>query len=448
MKRIGLAASIAVLAAAAFLGQIAHAVWAPNDLTIIQLKMTGSETIVIENTSAANINLSNYLLQYFNKSAPASLAVPTSTQQLPGVTLLPKQTILISGDSSVTCGAAAVANESFTLSDTSGYLMAVKVAPQPDGSLVLVPQDHVSWTSAANGADISHVPSNTTDPNAVWYRKLNDGSWQQAVLGSDCATLLTLISLAATPSFVQWADGTMAPSSIISLASSGSGGSIPIADIGLAAPQITEILPNPASPQSDGEDEFIEIYNPNSVDFDLSGFKLEVGTTTKRSYTIPDGTYVAAKEFKAFFSVDTGLSMSNSGGQARLIDPLGTVLSQTEPYGSAKDGQVWALANGQWYWSLASTPSAANVVNQAGAKSTKTSTSKSTAVKGASTSAGFSPTPNSPASGASTAAVHPWTIAGVGSAALLYAGYEYRADLANNLYRLRRYWASRRNPRL
>jgi hypothetical protein len=443
VKRTGLVASISLLIAAGFLGRTAHALWSPNELTIIQLKMTGSESLVIENTAGSSLNIGNYLIEYFNKAQPTSLAVPTSTQPLPGITLLPRQAILISSDSSFTCGVVAVANQSFTMSDTSGYLMVTKVTPQPDGSLVFVPQDHISWTSSTTGADLTRIPSNTADPAAVWYRKLNDGTWQQAELSGDCSTLATIISPAATSTFVQWSDGSAPPSTIISLGEGGAG--IPFMDIGLAAPQITEILPNPASPQTDSEDEFIEIYNPNSADFDLSGFKLQIGTTTKHNYVIPDGTLIPANSFKIFFSIDTGLSMSNSGGQARLIDPLGTVLSLTDVYTTAKEGTSWALANGIWYWSATPTPAATNVVSQAG---TKSASKKSGSVKGASTTSNTS-SPSGPTASPvpATAIVHPWTLAGVGTAALLYAGYEYRADLANNLYRLRRYYSSWRNSR-
>lgn len=431
---------------AGLMGGLVYA-FSPADLTIIELKMTGSETIVIENTSSGQLNLDDYLVQYFNKAAPSSFAVSTSSQLLPDMTLLPGQTILISGDNSPTCGATAVANQSFSMSDSAGYLAVTKINSQSDGSLVFVPQDHVSWTSAASGADIVKVPSNTADPDAVWYRKFSSGAWQQADQTGDCGTIVSLSSPATGPTFVQWADGSEPPAVIISTGQSGSGGaSIPTSDIGLAPPRVTEALPNPASPGTDAEDEFIELYNPNDAAFDLSGFKLIVGSTSSRSYTIPDGTTMAPKSFKAFFSIDTNLALSNSSGQVRLADPLGTVINQTDPYGSAKEGQSWALANGAWYWTSTPTPNANNLINgSALVKSAKATSSKTpTSVKGASTSSlGFD------SSGASTNSapvnqIHPWTIAGVGSMALLYAAYEYRLDLANRYDKFRKYLEARR----
>ncbi|MBC7546167.1 hypothetical protein H7171_00295 [Candidatus Saccharibacteria bacterium] len=37
-------------------------------------------------------------------------------------------------------------------------------------------------------------------------------------------------------------------------------------------------------------DEYIELYKPNDVALDLSGFELAVGLTTQRFYTCPVGT--------------------------------------------------------------------------------------------------------------------------------------------------------------
>lgn len=52
---------------------------------------------------------------------------------------------------------------------------------------------------------------------------------------------------------------------------------IPAANVGLKPPQLSEFLPNPGSPQTDANDEYIELYNPNDKRFDLSGYALEVG---------------------------------------------------------------------------------------------------------------------------------------------------------------------------
>lgn len=428
-----------LLIGAGIMGRAAYASAPTGDLTIIELKMTGSESMVLENMSPAPINLGDYLIDYFNKAAPTSLAVPTSSQLLPDATLDSHQAILISGDSSLTCGAAIIANEAFSLSDTNGYLMVNKVGADAGGNLVFAPQDEVSWTSSAAGADLVKVPSSSSDPAAVWYRSLIDGSWQKAELGSDCDSLYSIIPSSSNTTYIDWAAGTAAPATIVSL-SAADGSGIPATDQGLAAPQITEVLPNPASPQTDAEDEFIELYNPNASAFDLSGFRLQVGTTSKHSFEIPDGTLLPAKSFKAFYSIDTGLAMSNSGGQVALLDPLGQSIGQTDAYGTAKEGQSWALANGHWYWTSTPTPGQANRVNQAGqvkAASTSHGGSQSTAAASSAAPASNPPT--------SQLSLQPLTLALVGSGALIYAAYEYRYEVASNFGKLRRYYQSRRS---
>jgi hypothetical protein len=237
---------------------------------------------------------------------------------------------------------------------------------------------------------------------------------------------------------------------------SSSTSTIPASDIGLAAPQISELLPNPAEPQTDSEDEFVELYNSNNTSFDLSGFKIEVGSSTKHDYTFPDGTIIPAKSFKAFFSEDTGLSLSNSGGQAWLLDPANNIISQTDPYGTAKDGQTWALGpDGKWYWTMTATPNAPNIVllpstastkSSTGSKSSTPKTTSTKAVKAASTTSKKTSTSSASTDPQATSSskMHLWILAVIGTGAVLYAVYEYRNDLANLLYRVRRYRETRR----
>lgn len=233
---------------------------------------------------------------------------------------------------------------------------------------------------------------------------------------------------------------------------------IPATNNGLQAPQLTELLPNPASPQTDQDDEFIELYNPNDTDFDLSGYVLEVGLTTKHRYTIPDGVILSAHTYLAFLSADTGLALSNTSGQARLIDPLGAVVSQTDQYATAKDGQAWALLNDTWQWTARPTPGASNVgvVLAAAKKATTPIVAKKPKVKAASTTK-TKAKPKAKATKteqvaqkttATTAAqrnpLHLQVLALIMVSALLYGAYEYRQDLANKFHQFRSNRAARK----
>lgn len=227
---------------------------------------------------------------------------------------------------------------------------------------------------------------------------------------------------------------------------------VPAGNIGLKPPQISELLPNPASPQKDASDEFIELYNPNASNFDLSGYVLEVGITTKRKYTFPTGTMLPAKTFVAFFSEDTNVSLSNTGSAVRLIDPLDVVLTQSEQYTNAKDGQAWILANGTWQWTTAPTPNAINHVRSPVAKKKATKAKQAAAVKSANSSkkevaAQEDAQQFVAATTATNTPLHPGVLAAVGVFAVLYGAYEYRHDLANKIRIFRTNRAARRAAR-
>jgi hypothetical protein len=218
----------------------------------------------------------------------------------------------------------------------------------------------------------------------------------------------------------------------------------------LQAPQLNEILPNPASPQTDSKDEFIEIYNSNSVSFDLSGFKLQQAssaTSTKHSYTFPDGTSIAAKSFAAYPSSNISISLTNSGGMVWLLDPNGTIISQIQAYSTAKDGQAWALADGKWYWTGQPTPGTANVISANSGKKTTNGSGVGT-VLGASTGKSQGTASNSSFSNAAKPrSLNSAVLVGVGSLAVIYGLYEYRRDLANAFHKLKRNRAVRRENR-
>jgi hypothetical protein len=446
---------------------------APSSLSLIEIKITGNEFIMLQNNTSLTIpDLSRFWLYDFNNTNPLASGVSSSTQQLPAAALATGQTIMLSANGGSTCGAAVTAKLSISLTDSGGFLEVVQTSMNGN-TLTQTAGDAVSWSSGVNTAPgmIASVPSSSADPAGAYYRYQNPDSsalaqylWQLADLDTNTSCQL---NVKISGSFVpgpsnpgnQLLPGDLPPATFVSAPDSNTSSStstIPASDIGLAAPQISELLPNPAEPQTDSEDEFVELYNSNNTSFDLSGFKIEVGSSTKHDYTFPDGTIIPAKSFKAFFSEDTGLSLSNSGGQAWLLDPANNIISQTDPYGTAKDGQTWALGpDGKWYWTMTATPNAPNIVllpstastkSSTGSKSSTPKTTSTKAVKAASTTSKKTSTSSASTDPQATSSskMHLWILAVIGTGAVLYAVYEYRNDLANLLYRVRRYRETRR----
>lgn len=222
-------------------------------------------------------------------------------------------------------------------------------------------------------------------------------------------------------------------------------------------PYITELLPNPASPLTDADDEYVEIYNPNETAFDLSGYKIQAGNTYSYSYVI-NGVTIPAKSYIAFYSKDNGLTLSNTSSKVRLLDPSGQTVSETDPYSDAEEGSVWQLYAGVWQWSITGSPGIVNVqtlpttlstvkaVSAKKPKATKTAPAKTSKAKLASAKAATAkktakkdekgPTNNFQEED-NPQAMHPLMLGTAGLLALSYGVYEYRFELSNYLRRLR-----------
>lgn len=211
--------------------------------------------------------------------------------------------------------------------------------------------------------------------------------------------------------------------------------------------ELSELFIDPDKPLTDAEDEFVEIYNPTPESVDLEGYSIQTGMKYSYKFTLPD-IVIKSKQYLALFAIDTGLVLSNTEGQARLLDPAGNPMHEVPPYQKAKPNTSWAHVGGSWQWTSQSTPGAANIAATGGGLgNSSTSASGRTYLSGNSnlgidsSGRGVYEEPEVLANEQVDTAV----VAGVGALALLYAGNEYRYDLANFFAKLRRYFASRRS---
>lgn len=439
-------------------------------LVISQLKITssGGQFIALYNSTNAALDMGKYQLEYFN-NYDLSKATSSKLISLSGV-VPPHGYFMVNDGSLLLCYQLTVDSVSLGLSSTAGLVEVLGFNQNsPGGPVTPSLQDYVGWSkTAANGAQT--LPANS---NAFLQRQpvegsgnpaigsAGTGSWQSVQPDTNNACNLVGSSNNTTPALTGLSQllPSSEPAATIVDGDNNSGGTqtiapgLPAADTGLMTPRITEILPNPVGVGNDATDEFIELYNANDSAFDLSGFGLQVGTTSLHNYSFPGDTSLPAHSFTAFYSSTTGLSLSNSGGQADLLDPFGKSVDSTDVYGTAKDGQAWALGNAKWYWTTTPTPNKANVINQPVSKKTssKTSTTKNKSSKAApkpkESKTSSTTTGQTPEDQPGTTPIHPWTLALVAAAALLYGLYEYRADLANRIYQFRAYLRTRRGDR-
>jgi hypothetical protein len=192
----------------------------------------------------------------------------------------------------------------------------------------------------------------------------------------------------------------------------------------------------------------------------LCDYTIFTGSTFNYHYTFPEGTLLEPGAYITVTSGESSLSLSNSGGAAKIVSPGGEILDLIT-YGAAKEGNSWAKDNGgNWQWTSTPTKNGANVytalpvaVKKAAAavqKAVKSSAAKSatksktTKVKSTTSASALlddtglisapSPLPS-------------WLLAVLGVLAVLYCLYEYRFDVANKIHRFRLYRENRGSSR-
>jgi hypothetical protein len=123
--------------------------------------------------------------------------------------------------------------------------------------------------------------------------------------------------------------------------------------------KITEMLPNAIG--SDEGNEFIELYNPNDSDVDLSNYVFYVGANDTKFYSFSDGSHIGAGQYMAFSNDDFKFTLINTTSNVRLSSSDGTLIDETPVYDNPKDGMAWALIDGIWQYTNQPTPGSTNL---------------------------------------------------------------------------------------
>jgi hypothetical protein len=218
-------------------------------------------------------------------------------------------------------------------------------------------------------------------------------------------------------------------------------GTVPI---GYLDVEISEVMPDPASPQTDSADEFIELYNPHAESVNMGGYVLKTGTNWNYKYVLPD-IMLSAHEYLVLSSSQTHLTLSNSGSGVQLFDPTGKLLYEAPTYGKAKPGQSWTRdAQGVWVWTTKPTPDAQNIVEIVTAAKAAAPAKKPASAKAPSAKKPATPkvAKTSAVKGVSATAAQPtqaqsegnqagmWALGAAIVLGLGYAIFEYRQDIA------------------
>lgn len=123
---------------------------------------------------------------------------------------------------------------------------------------------------------------------------------------------------------------------------------------------INEILPNPEGP--DETDEWIELYNSNNFDVDLSGWQLRDTAGTITAFTILPNTKISANGYTALKRPDTKIMLNNDQDGLNFLSPDGKLVDSMS-YALAPLGQSYNKnILGSWQWSSTITPALKNIV--------------------------------------------------------------------------------------
>lgn len=404
-------------------------------LQIAQAKVTTSSQFITLYNNSDSTTSGSYQLVYYN-NYDRSKATSTKVYNVSGSVQGNGYYIFNDGQLDL-CNQAKIDSVSLGFSTTSGSIELVKL---DNGASATI--SALKWVSKSAPDGVQLLPAAAGGYDTFLQYDFSVGSWGsvQAPNGSPCAIQKIISANLQSENL----PGGQAPSVSVVTESQASLSK----NSGLKAPVVNEMLPNPKSPQSDSDDEFVELYNPNDKDFYLDGYKLGWGKTNISTYSFEDATVLPAKSYTVFNSSDTSLSLSNSGSQVLLLDPSGAVISQSAVYDSAKDGQAWALVNGEWKWLTKPTPGNANNGVMAGPEES----SVTVAAINANSSGGSTNVPGGNDSSVKSTnedalPLHPTVLAGIGLSAVGYGVYEYRRDIANRIFQIRRYFKLRRQTR-
>jgi len=122
---------------------------------------------------------------------------------------------------------------------------------------------------------------------------------------------------------------------------------------------INEILPSPEGP--DTEEEWIEVFNQNNFEVDLSNWQItdiEGKTTT---FTFLAGTKITSNGFLVLSRPTTKITLNNDGDGLNLIQPDGKIIDSVT-YEKAPRAQSYNRIDSQLTWSTVLTPGTANII--------------------------------------------------------------------------------------
>ncbi len=126
-----------------------------------------------------------------------------------------------------------------------------------------------------------------------------------------------------------------------------------------------EILPSPEG--ADSENEWVEVFNQNNFEVNLSGWKIKDSEGAVATYSFPEGTKISGLGYLTISREESKITMNNDKDSLSLLQPDGKI-ADTISYGKAPLGQSYNRNKNSWEWSDSLTPGAQNSITNLSAK--------------------------------------------------------------------------------
>ncbi len=122
---------------------------------------------------------------------------------------------------------------------------------------------------------------------------------------------------------------------------------------------ISEFMPNPVG---NDNQEWIELYNQNNTDVDISGWILDDAEGGSKPFVFPQGTTIKAGVFQVWSRLATKLALNNTEDSVRLLWPTQEVIDSAS-YDKSSEGQSYQFdqTDLEWNWSANPSPGQPNV---------------------------------------------------------------------------------------
>ncbi len=126
---------------------------------------------------------------------------------------------------------------------------------------------------------------------------------------------------------------------------------------------VSEFFPDPEG--SDGEGEWIELYNDADAAVNIGGFFLDDEEKGSRQYQFPAGAVIAPKEFLVLSRKESKIALNNKADEVRLFYPDGSLAAKVT-YADAREGlsAAYQKETETLFWTSNPTPGKENILSQ------------------------------------------------------------------------------------